>query len=43
MGNVGAIDDPNDYIATWYICKGGRNYQGHCDEKIDELYSRRVS
>lgn len=42
MGNVGAIDDPNDYIATWYICGGGRNYQSFCDKEADALYDKQA-
>ena len=42
MGNVGAIDDPNDYIATWYVCNAGRNYQGFCDKTIDELFEKQA-
>ncbi len=40
MGALAALDDPNDHLALWIICEGGRNYGKFCDQKVEQLYKQ---
>jgi len=36
-------DDPDAVFGELYTCKGGRNFSGHCNAKIDELFAQQTS
>lgn len=40
MGAIASLNDPNDHIATWIICSGGRNYGKFCDPKVEDMFKQ---